>query len=54
MLFLHIMNLSTVLFLPDERLYIQLTENPLEEFKSRITTKLLEGVTGEIAVNMRI
>jgi len=47
MLFLHVENLPTILFLLDERLYLQLTENHWEEFKSRIITKRLEGRTGE-------
>lgn len=47
MLFLLAENLPSVLFVPDERPYNQLTENHLKEFNGRIITKLLEGRTGE-------
>lgn len=42
MLFLTVENLPTVLFQLYDRMYIQLTENHLKEFESRIIMKLPE------------
>jgi len=47
MLFLHVEKLPTVLFQLSNRLYVQLTENHLEEFKSRIIMKLPEEGKGK-------